>query len=1465
MTELRMLAAVPNQIIIAKNNAPVIQAVQDVLLGINRMTFNKLVASTPEDVVNPAKIRLGMKEAMNIMMGAKGFRGMLPPPTAFGPDGKPYWSGRDLFHAILPGVFVDTKGTQGRVVITPDKYENTPAADGPLNSGILNKGSTGIVHQIFLDKGPDACSDFLDNLQNIVVTFLIQTGFSVGLSDLIADAETDEKILKTIREKKEDVSKIMRSIHTGTFENKTSKPNQTVFEERVNSILNKAVSEAGKIGLDSLFWDNRMTNMIKAGSKGSGLNISQMMSCVGQVNVDGQRIPYGYEGRTLPHFQRFDDSPEARGFVENSFVRGLTPVEFFFHAQSGREGLIDTAVKTSSTGYVQRQMIKTMEDLKVHYDYTVRSANGSIVQMAYGEDAMDSTRIITVPLPSLERSVYEIYNEHVFRDDDPLEEFMIPEAVAKTRAEMPDIIKRTRALAEQIVKDRDTILEAAGEMISAVNFSVPVDRIIREVTYAMRGDLAAATNLDPMTVLGTLEKLEEETKIHPVFGYNELLMAIVRVYLSPRVLIRVKRVSKAQLEMIVMRIKTYFEKSLAHPGEMVGVVAAQSIGEPATQMSCPGTERIRLVSVSKATGEIETFNEEIGPFCDKLIAEHPELTFGTGHENSVETLLETLDKEYYIIGVDEKENTRWNKLSHVSRHPVNGNLIRVKTRSGRVVETTESHSHLFRDEATQSVKPIKGADLRTGMRIPVCRKIETPFVKTTVEFEGATYKLDESFGWFIGAYLAEGSINGNSVKITNVSDVYSGNVIKFAETYGYPVEVKNYTGEYGPSMDTIVKSKSLVHILKETCGVGSFEKKVPDFAFTSPKEFQRGVLRGYMDGDGNFMCDRNHHTIRASSRSKQLIKDVAMMLSTFGIFSSISTRIVKSKPNFELYILVKHAAEYERMIGTDIHTTNLSMLSSYIQENDSSAHMEIIDKIPGVGMLLYECAKELGFADKPRNMRKWRSVESVGRKTLLRWLERFEESPFAERVMDKLVILRQAVNGGVVWDEITEIVSYTPEDAKMFVYDFTVPGNQTFMTDYGVIVHNTLNTFHLSGISEKSNVTRGVPRLNEILHLSKALKSPSLTVYLAERDRENREAADVIRKALMRTRVRDVVKTAKIMYDPSLYTEILAENPTPVKHWKLQLEINPEEMHERGITMEDLHIAISKGLGGKLEAVQVSTTDTNADKLLVDLYLLTNGEVAHDESGDAIRLLRDLETLVTEKVVVRGVRGIQHCVLRKVPPSMKRVDQEFKKTEEYVVDTVGTNLLEVCGQPGVDSSRTYSNHILEVYQVLGIDAARNAIIRELVDVFEDSYINYHHLSLLADKMTCRGRPISVDRHGVNKSDASALAKASFEETDTMLLKAAQHGELDTLTGVTSNIMFGQPIPGGTGMSQILLDEAMFEKTFRAPRVKRDGVRERAEAEAERKAAYCETRDVRLQPVREAGVSSLAWMDDGELI
>jgi DNA-directed RNA polymerase II subunit RPB1 len=151
------------------------------------------------------------------------------------------------------------------------------------------------------------------------------------------------------------------------------------FENNVNSILNNARNDAGNIALDALDSSNRLKGMVFAGSKGSNMNISQIMACVGQQNVEGKRIPFGFSDRSLPHFTKGDYGPESKGFVENSYLTGLTPSEFYFHAMGGREGLIDTAVKTATTGYISRRLIKALEDVMVKYDGTVRTSKELII------------------------------------------------------------------------------------------------------------------------------------------------------------------------------------------------------------------------------------------------------------------------------------------------------------------------------------------------------------------------------------------------------------------------------------------------------------------------------------------------------------------------------------------------------------------------------------------------------------------------------------------------------------------------------------------------------------------------------------------------------------------------------------------------------------------------------------------------------------------------------------------------------------------------------------------------------------------------------------------------------------------------------------------------------------------------------------------------------------------------------
>jgi DNA-directed RNA polymerase II subunit RPB1 len=194
---------------------------------------------------------------------------------------------------------------------------------GQMTKDVLAGGSKGLLQRICNDFGNMASAKYIDDLQNVITEYMKSSGFSVGISDLISDKKTNDEIIDVITKKKSDVKNLIDQTQIGIFENNTGKTNEEEFETQVNNILNQATSESGKIGLKSLGANNRFVTMVKAGSKGSDLNISFMISCLGQQNVDGKRIPYGFEHRTLPHFSKFDDSPSARGFVESSYINGL--------------------------------------------------------------------------------------------------------------------------------------------------------------------------------------------------------------------------------------------------------------------------------------------------------------------------------------------------------------------------------------------------------------------------------------------------------------------------------------------------------------------------------------------------------------------------------------------------------------------------------------------------------------------------------------------------------------------------------------------------------------------------------------------------------------------------------------------------------------------------------------------------------------------------------------------------------------------------------------------------------------------------------------------------------------------------------------------------------------------------------------------------------------------------------------
>ena len=290
--------------------------------------------------------------------------------------------------------------------------------EGELLMGVIDKKSIGntcsggITHVLMNDKGPDYAKAFLGLNQRMVNYWLMNRGFSVGLGDMVPSPDTVQTVMKLIDKGKDTVTHLIQQGQHKQLEKQPGKTVEQYFEFSVNKALNDLAGQTQKELMKHIDGTNSLQAMTTAGSKGGPLNIQQISGCVGQQNVDGKRISYGFRYRTLPHFCKDDLGAESHGFVVNSYLKGLTPQEFFFHAMGGREGIIDTAVKTSKTGYIQRRLIKSMEDCMVYYDGTVRNSRGQIVQFLYGEDGMDSRWIEDQSIPTLHMKLDRLAKEY---------------------------------------------------------------------------------------------------------------------------------------------------------------------------------------------------------------------------------------------------------------------------------------------------------------------------------------------------------------------------------------------------------------------------------------------------------------------------------------------------------------------------------------------------------------------------------------------------------------------------------------------------------------------------------------------------------------------------------------------------------------------------------------------------------------------------------------------------------------------------------------------------------------------------------------------------------------------------------------------------------------------------------------------------------------------------------------------
>lgn len=559
VAEIKELMMVSNNIVSPQSNKPVIGIIQDSLLSSFKMTHRDIFI--PEHIFCDTlmKVRTGDRQ--------------LPQPAVVKPVR--LYTGKQLIEMLLPeDLHFERKGAKGesddsffvddgKVVIRNGRF-----IAGTLCKKSLGSSEGGLIHLLWLEYSPSHAKDFISNVQYVVNYWLVNSGFSIGAMDIFPSRETEELVRSTLDESKTKVSQIINICKQKGYDIQQ-------YESKINQTLNNAMSQSGLLVKERLPDSNNINTTVTCGSKGSMFNIAQIMGCVGQQNVSGKRVDFGYIDRVLPHFERKDVGPAARGFVENSYKNGLKPHEFFYHAMGGREGIIDTAIKTSETGYIQRRLIKAMEDLSVGHDGSLRNAVGDVIQFVYGGDAFDPSRLRSVRLRHSAPGSADFAARFVHSG--------APEAELDVLAGIMEKIGTTRNLKLPFDVDRIVALQKLPEIpISAADALALKEQLISDIRAHVRHGFVEYSNF-----------------------YTE---AYIHVGLCTKA--ACKRLDATSMRRICDTICTYFRRGLSNPGEMVGTVAAQSIGEPCTQLTL-NTFHAAGISAKNVTLGVPRFKELI--------------------------------------------------------------------------------------------------------------------------------------------------------------------------------------------------------------------------------------------------------------------------------------------------------------------------------------------------------------------------------------------------------------------------------------------------------------------------------------------------------------------------------------------------------------------------------------------------------------------------------------------------------------------------------------------------------------------------------------------------------------------------------------------------------------------------------------------------------------------------------------
>jgi len=1430
MSELMDLAAVPYMIIAPRDGKPIVEVVQDSMVGAFRITKDW--------------VKIHDKTMANLQMVNSYFSGKLPEPKN---KGDYHFSGKQAYSQILPpSFFFETKNKSDEKF----KVYNSEIISGTIDKTVYHSLSRGIIAVIYHDYSPFEVRRFLDNTQRLICRWLTTAGFSVGISDLVTDKDTQDKLEQTISMYKGKAYSKIQDVRSGHLENNSIFTNEDFFEREILNVLNELTNQVGKIGLQQIDEKtNRMINMVKSGSKGKETNVAQMIACVGQQNVDGKRVAYGFTDRTLPHYTKYDDGPEARGFVENSFISGLSPQEVFFHAMGGREGLIDTAVKSVTADTV----IVIIED-KISKTVKIGEWIDSYLDNEKYKFKVEHSEVARQELLNLDKKVY-------IPTTDEDGNITWGELTAITRHDPTENIYKIKTLGGRDV----TVAESKSLLIWNKDTKTFNEKLTTEVKM---GDYVPVTmNLvEPpiiqsfvdMSIYFPKDKYIHDGCIYPhsasrdtcripdkfILNYENgifigLFLANGHADIHSGQVIITK-----EDESIKSFVKSWFDKyAIKH--------------KECTEKNLMGT-----------TTTISGYSTLLGSFLNQFV--------GSGSKNKYVPDVALIAPEEFVKGIltgyfsgDGNVKESYITSESVSRDLIEGiSLLCNRLGIYCEIKTIQQKTNNF---GTQNILPMHTISIHAQWA-----RIFSDKITLLVDYKNNALKsIKEDQDDLNYPYQKDVVLD----MITDIEVMHSDNINKL-----YDVTVPstlNFSLRNGIHMydtsETGYIQRRLVKAMEDNKIY--YDQTVRNAA---------GVIVQYLYGedgidgtkienqyipyiDMNLLdIDIKYHLkpsdplqfILTNSAYAELEKDKSWVAKCTEHYNKIvedKQYLINNIFKGEKVDKIQYPIPFDRILKNAIHRLEI------VSVNSTAAP---IDLTPA-----YVLEKIEYLIDNLKIIRKDQGIY------FLHILLRLNLSP-------KPLIIQHRITKAVFDWIVSEIERY-------FMMAIAQAGEMVGIIAAQSIgelgTQQTLDSFHSSGTAAAVKATSGVPRLKELLSVSKNIKTPTLIIYMKPdigvvinpneddkgtvndpRIQESKERCMKVMQNLEITRLSDILESTEIYWDPpgdkGLNTGIeddtgLLEtyrafqniyNCSSESPWVLRMKLDKSKMYRIGLTMLDIYIKIYNSYSNSIECLY---SDDNANQLIFRIRL-NNDSVKDLDKNDAISALKAMEHNIVNNILLKGVKGIKKVSMRlktkkqwtgslkskDLPDTANTDEDHFEKIAEWILDTDGTNLSEILANPNIDSMRTRSNDIYEVYQTLGIEAARNALYYEFMEVVGEGAINYRHMSLLLDTMTNRGTLMSVDRHGINRGDVGPLAKSSFEETTDMLINASIFSEHDKINGVSANIMLGQLPPCGTGDNEILLDETEYIRLLKDMNLTSKPITKPTEIETQYKEA-CDVKNI----------------------